>query len=224
MIALIREADAALVALQELSPAAAARFADEFADQYPYQALHPNSTNAIWGQGFLSRYPLLSDEYWHINLGHQRVEFQVGDEPVTLYNTHPVHPFFILEGRGFNTQLRAQEISAVLDRAAQDTGAVVIAGDFNMPDQSDDYQRITAQYMDTYREVGWGLGLTFPDFSYANAVPDELPSLSLPIRPLVRLDYIFHSDALTALEARVWPTSGGSDHRPVFARLAIGVG
>ncbi len=37
----------------------------------------------------------------------------------------------------------------------------------------------------------------------------------------LRLDYIFHNAYFHPLHASVWPTAGGSDHRPVFAVLAL---
>ena len=77
MIEVIRSANADIVALQELSPAAADLIMQELIRAYPYQALHPNVINPIWGQGVLSRYPIRSDEYWHISLGHQRVTIDV---------------------------------------------------------------------------------------------------------------------------------------------------
>ncbi len=39
--------------------------------------------------------------------------------------------------------------------------------------------------------------------------------------PLARIDYVFHSEGLRAVEAHVWPTSGYSDHHPLFVQLAI---
>ncbi len=221
IISLIREADADIVALQEFSRRAGRRLAPEFAEQYPYQAFHIDGASSSWGQGILSRYPILSDEYWHINLGHQRVEILIQDEPITVYNTHPAHLFRLIDGGRVDLTSRRLELASVVDRAAGDEGAVIILGDFNMSDQSEDYQRISAQYVDNYREVGWGMGFTFPDFSHPNSVPGAVSIERLPIPPLIRLDYIFHNDSILPLEARMWPTSGGSDHRPVFARLAL---
>ena len=96
----------------------------------------------------------------------------------------------------------------------------MIVGDFNMTDQSDDYWRIAARYRDTYREVGWGMGFTFPDFSMVRAIPGRLSMLNF-IRPMARIDYVFHNDDFQAVEAHVWPSSGGSDHRPLYAVLAL---
>jgi endonuclease/exonuclease/phosphatase (EEP) superfamily protein YafD len=223
MADLIRTIDADVVAVQELSVVSADHFAESLADLYPYMALHPGD-DPTRGQGVLSRLPIASDEYWRtpeyeeFSLGHQRVVLDVNGVPVTLYNTHPVHP--AMTGTLFDPVPRAYEIGVILERAAQDSGALVILGDFNMSDQSEDYAHILESYDDTYREIGWGMGFTFPDFSNPRALPRFLSRTS-SFPPFVRLDYIFHNDALLALEARVWPISGGSDHRPLFVRLAL---
>jgi endonuclease/exonuclease/phosphatase (EEP) superfamily protein YafD len=145
----------------------------------------------------------------------------VNGAPVVLYNTHPVHPFLLRDGQPFNPAPRAEEVDAILARAQADSGAVLIAGDFNTTDRTDTYRRIAARYTDTYREMGWGLGFTFPDLSHPNAVPSELHLARLPIPQVVRLDYIFHSRYLQAMAIRVWPDSGGSDHRPVLAQFSL---
>ncbi|HEX2622526.1 MAG TPA: endonuclease/exonuclease/phosphatase family protein, partial [Phototrophicaceae bacterium] len=219
MAALIRDTGADVVALQEVSAAAADYFNQNLKDLYLYRAFHSSADEPVIGQGILSRYPILNDDYWRNNqlpvrLGHQRVQLQIQGQTVNLYNTHPIHPIF-KAGQIFNVDLRTTEIQSVLDRANQDIGAVIIVGDFNMADQSDDYQHITSQYADTFREVGWWMGFTFPDFLSPNAAPGG--KFALPVRPVVRLDYIFHNDALLPVQAQVWRTSGGSDHRPVLA-------
>jgi endonuclease/exonuclease/phosphatase family metal-dependent hydrolase len=53
--------------------------------------------------------------------------------------------------------------------------------------------------------------------------PDDGGKYSVPaFTPLIiRIDYVFHSPAFRSIAACVWPSSGGSDHRPVYARVAI---
>jgi vancomycin resistance protein VanJ len=218
ILTVIRETNADVVALQELAMETAEHIRAELTDLYPFQALHPHPRTTA-GQGFLSRIPILDDEYWHNRyvpekFGHQRVQIQIDSEIITFYNIHPVHPG--LNGSFYNDEDRAEDIGAILARAETEPGSVILLGDFNMADQSDDYERITARYHDTFRETGYGLGLTFPDFE--SPCPDFV--FRSPIR-LLRLDYIFYRGALRALESRVWHTSGGSDHRPLFGRLAL---
>jgi vancomycin resistance protein VanJ len=78
---------------------------------------------------------------------------------------------------------------------------------------------LAMRFDDAYREVGWGLGWTFPDFTQPSAQPVQTSILSALGRPVTRIDFIFHNGALRPVSAQVWPTSGGSDHRPVMAEF-----
>jgi endonuclease/exonuclease/phosphatase (EEP) superfamily protein YafD len=224
IVAVIREIGADVVAFQELSQTAAARFESEFGILYPYRALHPQFDP--WrGQGILSRYPIQTDEYWSNlsvpeSMGHQRVELEVHGLKVTLCNTHPVHPGMEGGHIWFDTRPRREEIGIVLERAMSDDGPVIITGDFNMPDQAEDYQYITTDLADAYAEVGWGMGFTFPDLRYLQAT-EEFGSRTWPIPPFLRLDYVFHNTQIKAVDASVWPDSGGSDHRPLVVTLRL---
>jgi endonuclease/exonuclease/phosphatase family metal-dependent hydrolase len=163
--------------------------------------------------GILSRYPLTADDYWRRpnSLGSQRIQFSLNGQTVTLYNVHPPVPTLTA---GFSTQRRGEEIDYLLGRAAQESGAVLLVGDYNMSDQSDDYRHVTADYTDTFREVGQGLGLSYPNFNQIDARLGFVPAL-------VRLDYVFHTAQFAGVEAQTWPTTGGSDHYPLRVRLAL---
>jgi endonuclease/exonuclease/phosphatase (EEP) superfamily protein YafD len=129
---------------------------------------------------------------------------------------HPIHPG-LTDQHLYDETPRGQEIAIALDKAAQEQVPVLLVGDFNMSEESLDYQRITAVYRDAFREVGVGMGFTFPDHRLPQSRADgKLPPLPFP---LIRLDYCFIGDGWTALEARVWQTSGGSDHRPLWVKL-----
>lgn len=228
IVALIREADADVVALQELGSPAAKVFAEQLADVYPYQALHPQDADFIWGQGVLSRYPIIEDTYVHTTFGQQRVVLDVDGRRVAMYNMHPPPPFSRTPaGYIYDPQQRSADLTIALDQASTETGPVILAGDFNMTDRTDDYARVAARFHDTFREVGWGLGFTLPDYSHPQAfafavrLPAWLKLPWLPVPLLTRIDFVFHDESFDSVEAKVWPTSGGSDHRPVLARLAF---
>jgi vancomycin resistance protein VanJ len=218
MAAVIRQADADIVALQEMSAAASAYFASQLADRYPYRALHPASS-PYHGRGILSRFPITLDRAWPeeypIPVRLQRVELSAQDQTIVLYNFHapPSAPIF---RQGFNFRPRAQQIQMLLDLAAQEDGPLLLLGDFNTGELNENYERITARYSDVWRQVGWGMGFTNPDWSHENS--HEGPAF-FPLHN--RIDYMFHDSAFQAVEARVWPESGGSDHRPLWARLAL---
>jgi len=219
MVQNIRDAQADIVALQEMSGAAAERFEAEFADSYPYRALHPEPNGAYHGRGILSRYPIIEDYAWPVEypipVRLQRAEIDINGTPLTLYNMHapPQYPLF---NGPYDVQPRKQQIADLLRMAGEDEGAVILLGDFNTTDLDENYVRITAQFRDTFREVGWGLGFTNPDWWHDN--PRRGPSF---IPMYHRIDYVFHNDSLQAVQARVWPSSGGSDHRPLVVVLAL---
>jgi len=225
--ALIREADADIVVLQEISQTAAEALPRLLADTYPHADFHARA-NPTAGMGLLSRYPIQSAEYWRPvelvpqPLGYQRATIILDGPPLTLYNAHPSHPGMV-PGAFFDPTYRGIEIRDLLSRAADATGSVILAGDFNLPDLTDDYAAITARYQDAYKEAGWGLGWTFPDAT--GGPPPQLARLPVgqlvPIFPVLRLDYVFYRGDLRATAAEVWPTSAGSDHRPVRVRFAL---
>jgi endonuclease/exonuclease/phosphatase (EEP) superfamily protein YafD len=206
----IRRADADVVALQELSADAVAHLAAALKGIYPHQALHPQE-NRFAGQGVLSRYPIVSDEYWqHPDiprpLGHQRVELDVNGARVTLHNAHPVPPYSI-KGR-FRLHQHSLDMAALLRRVARDGGPLIVAGDLNLTAQFAEYARLSERLADAFVEAGrGGLGFTFP-------VSPRTP-------PMARLDHIFCGGGIEPLDAHALSDSGGSDHRPVWARLAL---
>jgi vancomycin resistance protein VanJ len=222
---LIRTADADLVLVQELSPQAAALLEAEFAQTYPYRALHPLESRPMGGQGILSRYPIVQDDYWRYTdllppdriLGHQRALIDVNGTLIALYNVHPTHPGMIA-GRMYDDSVRGAEIERLLARVTAETIPVIFAGDFNMGDQSDDYQAVTAQLTDVYADVGDGMGLTFPNFAREGGT--QLSATPLPAPALLRLDYVFVA-GFAPLEARVMDGWGQSDHFPLWVRIAI---
>ncbi|MFN8374378.1 MAG: endonuclease/exonuclease/phosphatase family protein [Anaerolineae bacterium] len=199
--ALIREANADVVALQEVSERAGEYFDAELADLYPYRAIHGSDSPP--GQAVLSRYPIVEDMTWEVERMHQRVVLDVNEQQVTFYNVHPVH-FNLDRDHVVNFEAQLREVEDILARTAEETNPMLIVGDFNTTDQSAIYESFASVYSDSFLEVGSGFGLTFP----SNL-------------PLARLDYIFHTEAFTALDAEVWESSGGSDHYPVFARLEL---
>jgi endonuclease/exonuclease/phosphatase (EEP) superfamily protein YafD len=99
-------------------------------------------------------------------------------------------------------------VNNILQRTATEQGPLIIGGDFNTTDQTYSYDLMAAHFHDTFRETGSGLGFTFP-------------ADREPIPPLARIDYVFHGGDVLSIASHVWPTSGGSDHRPVWVRLSI---
>ncbi|MBK8020996.1 MAG: endonuclease/exonuclease/phosphatase family protein [Chloroflexi bacterium] len=212
LAALIRAADADIVALQELSAPAAAFLGEALADLYPEQALHPQEV-PNWGQGILTRFPLLANEFWRneqieVAQGHMWAQIEIAGQAVTVFSTHPVPPLSF--EKGLTLQQHSREIAILLERAAQHDTPQLLVGDFNMTELMDEYQRVTERYVDTFRQAGsGGLGFTFP------------AGQRLPLPPVIRIDYIFHTDEFQGLNAYPLARSSESDHLPFWAELAF---
>lgn len=182
----------------------------------------------------LSRYPIV--EASHLALGHPeytwalRTVIDVEGQPVAVYNVHfmlPMHVGDGLRGRlasgqgplfarlvlGFDDRIRNEQIANLLAHLQTEPYPYVVAGDFNMSDQSMTYQRVAATMTDAYRAAGAGFHGSWPV-----AVVRGLPAF---VPPLLRIDYIWHSDGLHTLDAHTGDATG-SDHLPVLATLALG--
>ncbi|MCB9453196.1 MAG: endonuclease/exonuclease/phosphatase family protein [Anaerolineaceae bacterium] len=215
---IIREADADIVAVQEMSTAAAAHLDTALADLYPYRALFPVSS-PYHGRGLLSRYPIVTETSWPeeypIPVRLQRAVVDVEGNPVVVYNFHAPPSRPIYQGP-FDVRPRMAQTRALLDLARQDTGAVVLLGDFNTHILDENYAQLTAEYHDAFWDVGLGFGFTGPDWSHENSAegPGWIPLYQ-------RYDYLFYNDYFLSVAARVWPESGGSDHRPLLVTLVL---
>jgi endonuclease/exonuclease/phosphatase (EEP) superfamily protein YafD len=210
----LRSADADVVALQEVKWNVDRTIGQTFAQEYPYQAYLPEPGNRLM---ILSRYPLSGtaegEEPYH---GWQRALLDVNGTRLALYNVHLRSP----RVTQWDVSRRRAQLAALLASAASEQVPVVLAGDFNISDWTQEYGAITAHYRDSFRMAGTGFGFTMPDWTYR---PQETsnPLLLGLVRPVVRIDYVFTGDGVTALEAFVWPVASASDHRALFTRLSI---
>lgn len=219
MVENIRNSQADVVALQEFSTKAAEKFEAELADLYPYRALHPEPSTPYQGRGLLSKYPITADYSWPVEFPIpfrlQRAEIDVNGMPITIFNMHVQALYPIFNGP-YDVQPRKEQIAELLRMAGETEGPVIMLGDFNTTDMDENYAHITAQFHDSFREVGWGMGFTNPDWQHDN--PRKGPSF---VPMFQRIDYVFYDDSFQAVEARVWSSSGGSDHRPLYVVLAL---
>jgi vancomycin resistance protein VanJ len=213
---LILSSNADVVALQELTQTLTDQLIPLLGETYPHRALHPSDAFAF-GMGVFSRLPILDESMVELTFYNQRVQIALDDDTaITLFNVHPPPPRM---GGGIDSTGRSQDIRAIIEWAAGETDGVILAGDWNTTDQSDDYAYITARYRDSFREAGWGFGATWPNFQYTHYPFSRAVAGFMP--PLIRIDHIFHDSSLQAVEIAPLPTSAGSDHFPVRARLTV---
>lgn len=222
VVSLIEEADADIVALQQISFEIAAVIEDYLAERYPYRQIHPQTSPWQYyrGQAVLSKYPILEDEYWlfedldFYSHGQQRSVVEIDGQPVVVYNVHP-WAAFLWEGRANisfpQVQDDAHRIATLrlLEQAKLETLPVIFAGDFNMSDQFFEYGAVSEHFTDSYRAVGYGAGMTYPACGLG------------PLPALIRLDYVFHSAHFASLSSEVRDACGVSDHHAVLTYLAL---
>ncbi len=207
IIARILEEDADIVALQELTPDMSEQMARRLGERYPYHTLQPDQSR--WGQGLLSRYPLAQlSKMPNYRYQSAVVETPAGEITVLNIHTPSLYPFDWKE----DWERQQAFVQGLADEIATTEGPLVVAGDFNTTPQSENYGMLRDHLRDAFLDSGWGLGFTFP------ATPKF--GIRLPT-PLVRIDYIFHSEQFTSQNTRVLKDSGGSDHRPVVSVLSL---
>lgn len=224
----LRETDADVLCLEEVSPAYASGRLPGLSDIYPYQSNQRDESR--WGDNFiLSRYPVLSSGYVDLAVPDQpnpvRAVLDVDGRQVAVYAVHLAWPvdeeaitsggaqFYMDVARGFDDRIRNQQIENLLAHLQNERLTYIVAGDFNTSDFSVTYNKLAAYMHDSFAEAGWGLGGSWPVAWLRSGLPDWLP-------PLIRIDYIWHSDDLRTVRAWQGPPVG-SDHLPLFAELAL---
>lgn len=189
----IARIDADVIVLIEIGPNKRVIF-DQLKTQYPYQAKCSDPTHCNFG--ILSKYPLtkISDRMlWE---GPPYIRASLGPEfgGLSIYGVHTTR---FPHSRAQFTQIKA--LAAELDAI---TGPRIVMGDFN----STPYSRVTQ----TLASQGNLQRLT------------NLPTWPARIAlPQVAIDHIFVSSGIHQLESQSIGNGAGSDHFPIFMKLAI---
>lgn len=217
----IAQADPDIVGLQEIGPRGAEYLVRAFADRLPYHYVAHSATSS--GAAVLSRYPLREAVAFRASShGHwwQRMTIDTPAGPITYLNLHTRIPHIRTTHRmclgrriplEFHAEVRRNEIRKLMGILEKVDGPVIVGGDFNLTERSQDYRLLSTRLQDAYRSVGAGLGHTFPSRgSFPRAFPAPWPVL--------RLDYVWHSQHF----APSWAYRGDpgqSDHHPIVVGL-----
>ena len=201
----IRESGADIVLIQEVTDYLDRDLTNAVADVSPYAAVHIYPRLRL-GLGAFSRTPILNDEFTVFtgDASRQRLQIDAEGRLLTFYNIHLANPTHA--GPRYNPAALTEGVSALLEMIDAEPAPLVVAGDFNTASFSADYQRLADALKDGFGQAGRGLGFTYPADS---------------LLPVLRIDYVFHSDDLSALQAEVLGDSGGSDHYPVRVELGL---
>jgi endonuclease/exonuclease/phosphatase (EEP) superfamily protein YafD len=204
IVKLLRDENADVVLIQELTGDQERALANDLLDLYPHRDLHGLG---IDGLGVLSKFPLVERELFRLSSPrpYQRVVLDVRGERMTIFHVHP-GLFRLLCGPWSSDAGDFERLAG----AAQGLSPALIAGDLNATENMDPCVILErAGLRDAFREAGRGLGLTFP-------VPGRYRGLPLP--PFVRIDFVWHTEAFRCRDARVLPAAG-SDHFPLRVTL-----
>jgi endonuclease/exonuclease/phosphatase (EEP) superfamily protein YafD len=201
---LVRAESPDVIAMQELSRALGMSLQAELASEYPY-FLPENSMRLP--MGVFSRYPLRAQSLSPRAQNAHRVSVETPDGTVIIWNLHPTTA---LSQHGWESQ--RETLAAVAREIEAETEPLIVLGDFNTTDHTENYRLIADRLTDVHWSVGQGFAFTFPDFRRYGA---DSPIL----RPVVRIDHIFVSDHFTPQAIHVIPSGYGSDHLPVVATL-----
>ncbi len=204
LVRLLAASGADIVGLQELTHDQAQAIQRALRDDYPHQLLHPAG---IPGKALLTRFAVRDSVL--LELYPRRPDLvatlDVAGQPLQIIVAHPPPPHVSTNGIRPN-DLALNQFRELVKRASAGEPTILL-GDFNMRDKHDVYTLLTdAGLTDAYRSVG-RTGFTYP-----------LRRGWFPLRPMLRLDYIWHSAHLRAIDARIGPDAG-SDHLPVLADL-----
>lgn len=196
----VRNGSVELLTLEELTPELLNRLdAAGLAEVLPYQ--YAAAASGGQGTGIFSRYPLQDgvkfEGFWLNNLRANMIHPERG--PVTVFAFHPIPPLTW-------SQEWAHELSRIHDLLAEQTGQVVVGGDFNSTWDHAAYRKLlNDRYADSAELLGLGALPTWPnDRSWG---------------PVIGIDRILIAGGhATALHSATIP---GTDHRAIIARLRL---
>jgi len=188
---------------------------------YPYQIGTPPV-------GILSKYPIVSSEILHL-AGHpetqQRAIIKFNEQEVVIYNMQATGPWLKLSKKWrflkipvYKYDKRSPEIQDLVQRVERETLPVIVAGDFNMTDETQDYDRVQKVMQDSFRKSGFGFGFTWPHgWELKFLVKSSNWRLNYPV---FRIDYIWYSKHWGAKSSSVLEATE-SDHLPIAAELIL---
>jgi vancomycin resistance protein VanJ len=221
LVKLIEQEKPDIIFLQEIVQQHIKRAFTSLKADYPYQI-------GIPPVGILSKYPIVSNEILYL-AGHpeaqQRAIINFNQQEIVIYNMessgpwlkqHKILPFIKIPVYIYSKRL--PEIQDLVQRVEKETLPVIVAGDFNMTDDSQDYDIVQKIMQDSFRKSGFGFGFTWP---HGWPLKLLLKTSNLKLNyPLCRIDYIWHSKHWGSKSSSVLEATG-SDHLPVGAELVL---
>ena len=238
---LIDTESADILCLQEYYSGAGkgADFADTISlkSGYKYRSVelfNKNKAGLPYGLAIFSKYPIVKTE--KISFANSKVNFcqscdvRIGKDTIRVLNMHLESIKFGKEDYNFVNEItnsttanegikkgstaiigkmrdayikRVSQIETVAEFVKKSPYPVILIGDFNDTPVSYCYKQIENELIDTFVEAGKGFGQTHTQ-----------------TLPMLRLDYIFHSNELKTVEHKIIDKDY-SDHFPVVVSLSL---
>ena len=189
--------DADIVALQELTPEAAAAIEAESAvvTRYPHRVLRPDS--GVRGLGLLSRHPMRAGAVSTSPPALSATVTLSDQRTLQVLNAHPL-PGRILTFAslpvgfdGSNRDVALGTVRRQADQLAAAGGPVIWLGDLNVAPTEPAYDQLLPGWRDTHVEVGLGPGWTWR--------PSWIQAL---VTGLLRIDYVLVTPGMKTVSSR----------------------
>lgn len=201
----LEDADPDVMVFQEYSPLWHSALKKAFSERYRYR-IHVARRDSF-GAAIYSKKPFLNKKK-KIKVGAMqvptfRVELEHEGHRFALYNIHTLPP------RKIDYVIEQRKQFRDLTRMFKDEGSVLLCGDFNWTEHTQFHRGLTKMgFREGHTEVGSGRGGTWPVLKGSRYLPG------------IRLDHMYALGDLHFVEH--WSGYGeGSDHRPIFARVAF---
>jgi endonuclease/exonuclease/phosphatase (EEP) superfamily protein YafD len=177
-------------------------------DVMPHQVLDPQP--GYHGSGLLARWPIDEAAVLDVHgMGMAAATVHGPAGPVHVVAVHVVNP-----ARTGMIPVWQDQLNWLAGYARRAVRPVVLAGDYNATTAHRGIRVLAAAGMvDAHDAAGRGLGLTWPQRSYAGGG-------RWPAWPVMRLDHVFVTAASAVRSVRT-AVSAGSDHRRIIADLVV---
>ncbi len=200
-----------LIGVQELQPKELPNLLKAISPKYPYSVIHPVDrfhTVALFSRlpieavTPLPEPPIERGVQATIRYGNEKQRINVLVVHLAP-NNMPLFPLDRFAAETVDRYTRRAAETAYLTKIVQERSLpTVMLCDCNMTNTSETYAQLHQVLKDSFQERGQGLGHTL----FVSGIPF----------PVQRIDYIWHTDDMQAIEAFVG-SAGGSDHLPLLA-------
>ena len=164
--------------------------------------VNPGEPRRQYGTAVLSRYPIKDFHNTFLPMypgqeqrGLAEATIKVRGKTLRFANTHLTHN---------NNAERLDQAKKVVELLSTSQQPTLLVGDLNARSDAPEITTLTAEWQDTWPEVGVGPGYTIEADN-----------------PTARIDYILHTPTIRPTSATVI-TTNASDHLPVLATLTLG--